>query len=161
MDNTNKKLHCINIFSDIPVLWLRDSAFQVEPYIPLARDDPALSDLILGLINTQAEMLVGYPWANAYYPLDHWNSGIIKEPNIWAENDTVYPAYDKLIDNSTVSNSTVFEAKFELDSLACFLRLSSHFYEETGNYEFVGNLAWVDAVKEVLRVMKLQQGKCF
>lgn len=148
-DENNSLDYTYIITGDIQVMWIRDSTFQVNPYIPLASRDDALSSLILGLINTQSEMLSSYQWANAYYPLDHWDSGIPKEPNIWGANDSVHPQHD---------TETVFEAKYELDSLACFLYLSSKFYEETGNKEFLQNLAWIQAVREVVRIMKLEQG---
>lgn len=130
-------------------MWLRDSAFQVYPYIPLGKTDAQIRELILGLINTQAEMITLYPHGNAFLALDHWESQLPHEPNEWAANDTVYPNY-----NST----QVFEAKFELDSLASFLCLVARFYEETGNSDFLDNLKFILALESVLKTMKDMQG---
>jgi len=130
-------------------MWLRDCTYQVNPYVPLAKDDDKLRDLILGVINTQAEMIELYPWANAYFPLEHWNSKIKLETPSWAINDQVSPSYPK---------NTVFEAKYELDSLASFLYLSKYFYEETGNSDFLENPKWKIAVELVVKSMRLQQG---
>ncbi|KAJ6635467.1 Meiotically up-regulated gene 157 protein [Pseudolycoriella hygida] len=137
------------ITGDIKAMWLRDSTYQVNPYVPMAKDDAQLRQLILGVINTQAEMLKLYPWGNAYFPLKHWNSGIELKPSDWGKDDNVSPKYN---------DDEVFEAKYELDSLASFLYLSKYFYEETGNADFVNNLYWVDAVEIVLKSMREQQG---
>lgn len=130
-------------------MWLRDSTYQVNPYVSMAKGDVQLRQLILGVINTQAEMLKLYPWGNAYFPLKHWNSGIELSPSHGSIQDQVSPMYE--IDE-------VFEAKYELDSLASFLYLSKYFYEETGNSDFIDNPHWVDAIEIVLKSMRDQQG---
>ena len=130
-------------------MWLRDSTYQVNPYVPLARDDPVLRDLVLGVINTQAEMLQLYPWANAYFPLKQWDSGILLNQSDASKNDVVFPEY--VLDE-------VFEAKYELDSLASFLYLSKYYYEETGDSAFLNNPNWVAAVERAVKTMKDQQG---
>ena len=38
------------ITGDIPALWLRDSAAQLRPYIPLCADDESLREIIRGVI---------------------------------------------------------------------------------------------------------------
>ena len=50
-------------------MWLRDSTYQVNPYVPMAKNDTDLRELVLGVINTQAEMIKLYPFGNAYFPL--------------------------------------------------------------------------------------------
>ena len=42
------------ITGDIPCLWLRDSAAQLRPYLPLARGDAQLKQLYRGLIRRHA-----------------------------------------------------------------------------------------------------------
>lgn len=76
-------------------MWLRDSTYQVNPYVPLAKDDGQLRELILGVINTQAEMIQSYPFANAYFPLKKWNSNISLSPPNFAASDQVHPPYKK------------------------------------------------------------------
>ena len=51
---------------DIPALWLRDSSAQVNPYIALAADDPALQRMLRGLIQRQACYLQIDPYANSF-----------------------------------------------------------------------------------------------
>lgn len=130
-------------------MWLRDSTYQVNPYVPLAKDDIIMRELILGLIGTQAELIELYPWGNAYFPLKHWNSGIELGPSDASKDDLVTPQYVK---------DEVFEAKYELDSLASFFYLSKYFYEETGNSEFLSNPHWEAAVRLAVKTMKDQQG---
>lgn len=50
------------------------------------------------------------------------------------------------------SNDSVFECKYELDSLASFLEVSSNYYNATGDAEFFGKFQWVQAVEAVLKV---------
>lgn len=130
-------------------MWLRDSTYQVNPYVPMAKTDGKLRDVILGVINTQAEMLKLYQWGNAYFPLKHWNSSIELGQSDWSKQDEVFPKYN--IDE-------VFEAKYELDSLASFLYLSKYFYESTMNSDFLNNQHWLDAIEIVLKAMRDQQG---
>ncbi len=130
-------------------MWLRDSTYQINPYVPLARDDPVLQQLVLGVINTQAEMILTYPYGNAFFPLKHWNSGIVVDPPEASSSDSVHPDYDR---------HEVFEAKYELDSLASFLYLSKYYYESTKDLSFTRNPQWVRAVNETITTLKKQQG---
>lgn len=57
--------------------------------------------------------------------------------------DVVYPMY---------SNLSVFECKYELDSLASFLELSNAYYTATSDLSVFQNFQWVDAVQTVLNV---------
>ncbi|KAJ2405018.1 hypothetical protein GGF41_007128 [Coemansia sp. RSA 2531] len=57
----------------------------------------------------QAEQIAAYPFANAYKPPAR--SGLVPGENGWAKGGT----------------RTVFAAKFEIDSLAAFLKLSIAF----------------------------------
>src|SRR5579859_5121530 len=41
------------ITGDIDAMWLRDSSAQVWPYLPLMAEDPALQQMIAGVINRQ------------------------------------------------------------------------------------------------------------
>ncbi|GAB5035230.1 Hypothetical protein NocV09_02401060 [Nannochloropsis oceanica] len=105
------------ITGDIPAMWMRDSAFQVMPYMKFTKQDPALKKMICGLINRQAYSLVHvHPYANAF----NFNDS---DPTQGHQGDQVHPPM----------NAGVWEGKYELDSLAAFLRLSRIYYQETGD----------------------------
>ena len=51
---------------DIPAMWLRDSAAQMRPYVPLAAEDETIRGLISGLIRRTAMYVNLDPYANAF-----------------------------------------------------------------------------------------------
>lgn len=110
------------------------------------KSDPALQKLVLGLINMQSDLLVQYPYANAYFAPAY--TGLVNKPNEWSADDNVSPKYDKAV---------VFEAKYELDSLASFLYLTKRYFEETDDKTFLSNPTWLEALKKVVQTMKDQQ----
>ena len=59
------------ITGDIDAMWLRDSAAQVWPYLPLLREDDALRRLVAGVINRQVACVLLDPYANAFLPTAH------------------------------------------------------------------------------------------
>lgn len=130
------------VTGDINAEWLRDSHRQLQPYQKLAKDDVALRELILGAINTQVEMVIAAPYCNAFNPPR--GSGLTSPPH--NTRDAIRPR---------VNHKTVFECKYELDSVASFLGLSNDFYRATGNNSFV-NERWILAVETVLQLMQEQ-----
>lgn len=56
--------------------------------------------------------------------------------------------------------SFVFECKYELDSLAHFLAISTKFYESTGSLEFMNN-RWYTALETVMTVIEQQSRSTF
>ncbi|KAJ1802426.1 hypothetical protein LPJ56_007205, partial [Coemansia sp. RSA 2599] len=95
----------------------------------------------------QAEQIAAYPFANAYQPPGR--SGLRPAENSWAKSDRAVPAFDA---------DRVFEAKFEIDSLAAFLKLSAAYWRRTGGMEFVAVESWKLAVAAVLELLvQLQQ----
>ncbi|ORY05899.1 hypothetical protein BCR34DRAFT_490544 [Clohesyomyces aquaticus] len=132
------------ITGDINAMWLRDSANQMQSYLPLlnASNDPnSIASLYRGVINLQARYLLTSPYCNSFQaPIE---SKITPAPNPSASNDAVFPKY---------SNSSVFECKYELDSLAAFLEVSANYYNATGDAAFFGRFSWVRAVENILKV---------
>ncbi|KAK0636894.1 hypothetical protein B0T17DRAFT_93594 [Bombardia bombarda] len=135
------------ITGDILAEWLRDSTNQLAPYQPLALKDPAIFTLILGAINTQSEYVIDAPYCNAFQPPPI--SGLPVSAN--GQDDAVHPAYEP---------SSVFECKYELDSLAHFLALANDFHEHTGSRKFM-TTRWYQALDALLRVLEAQSQSTF
>ncbi|KAI9765672.1 MAG: hypothetical protein M1840_007230 [Geoglossum simile] len=129
------------VTGDIDAEWLRDSTNQLEQYHVLAQKDRSIHDLILGAINTQAEFVIASPYCNAFQPPPPSHL-----PPTGRPVDNVHPVYDPAV---------VFECKYELDSLAHFLALSSKFYDSTGSTAFL-TPSWYDALDTVLTVLDEQ-----
>lgn len=135
------------ITGDIIAEWLRDSTNQLRPYQALASRDPAIQQLLLGAINTQAEYVIESPYCNAFQPPPISNLPVSNN----GQDDVVHPAYEP---------NTVFECKYELDSLAHFLALTNDFYEHTGSTDFL-HQRWYYAVDTLLQVLKQQSQSTF
>ncbi|SMY21681.1 unnamed protein product [Zymoseptoria tritici ST99CH_1A5] len=135
---------CFLITGDINAMWPRDSTNQVKAYLPLLKADSSpdsLASIYRGVINLQARFLRTSPYCNSFQP--PVESGLGASFNEYATTDVVTPTY---------SNLSVFECKYELDTLAAFLEVSDNYYNATQDIEFFRKYSWVDAVKVVLKV---------
>lgn len=126
------------ITGDINAMWLRDSSAQVNPYLPLCKDDKHLSNMVEGLIRRQTKYILLDPYANAFYKDAHkvsqWHTDL------------------------TDMKPGVHERKWELDSLCYCIRLAYHYWKITGNaVQFDDD--WYAAMKLVLTTMRDQQRK--
>lgn len=129
-------------------MWLRDSSNQMQSYLPLLQASNSfnsLASLYRGTINLQARYLLTDPFCNSFQPPSE--SGIPPAENDAASNDMVLPMY---------SNATVFECKYELDSLAAFLEISRNYYTATNDVNFFKKFSWVEAVNAILDTAQSQ-----
>jgi meiotically up-regulated gene 157 (Mug157) protein len=124
------------ITGDIPAMWLRDSTAQVWPYLPLAKEDPALGSLLAGVVNRQVECVLLDPYANAF------------EPDPAKES--------KWKSDLTEMKPGIHERKYELDSLCAVLRLSRGYYDATGDGSCFGG-RWLEAVGAILDTIEREQ----
>lgn len=135
------------VTGDITAEWLRDSCNQLSPYMPLAKKDKAIFNLLLGAVNTQAEYIIQSPYCNAFQPPPISDLKVSYN----GQDDVVHPAYEP---------SVVFECKYELDSLGHFLTLTNDFYDATGSLAFV-NARWLLALDTLLGVLEQQSMPTF
>lgn len=129
------------ITGDINAMWLRDSANQMQSYASLLTADASydsIASLYRGVINLQARYVMEAPHCNSFQAP--------AESGLPAEQNQALPD----IFTPPVANTTVFECKYELDSLAAFLEISTNYYEATGDIEFFRKYSWVDAVNTIL-----------
>lgn len=123
---------------DIHAMWLRDSGAQVWPYVQLANEDPALKEMLSGVILRQFNSIILDPYANAFYT----DTNQIGE---WK-------------DDLTDMKPGVHERKWEIDSLCYPLRLAYHYWKTTGDNSVFGE-EWLAAIQSVLKTFKEQQRK--
>jgi meiotically up-regulated gene 157 (Mug157) protein len=125
------------ITGDIEAMWLRDSTAQVWPYLPLVAEDPALRELIAGVINRQTRCILIDPYANAFN----------KEPgeSPWA-------------DDLTDMKPELHERKWEVDSLCYPIRLAHAYWRTTGDTSPFDD-RWQRAMHLVVSTFREQQRK--
>lgn len=129
------------ITGDIDAMWLRDSACQVWPYLPLAKDDPDLRRLFHGLIGRQARCILLDPYANAFLP-----DPKTTKPLSWAVSDL------------TEMRPGVAERKWEVDSLCYCIRLAHGYWKATGDTAPFDK-EWATAMRLVVSTFREQQRK--
>ncbi len=104
------------IRSSSPVIYLpcglEIRRLRIWPFLPLAKEDDALRVLLEGMLRRQAQSVRLDPYANAFY----------REP-----------VFGEWRDDQTEMRPGVHERKWELDSLAYFVRFSHGYWEATGD----------------------------
>lgn len=139
-DNAEEELTFL-ITGDINAMWLRDSANQMQSYLPLVKADSShasLASLYRGVINLQARYVIEAPHCNSFQPPKESGLGPSKNQD---QPDNFTPA---------ISTDIAFECKYELDSLAAFLEISVNYYDATGDIEFFKKFHWVEAINKIL-----------
>ncbi|KAF7292170.1 hypothetical protein MIND_01244100 [Mycena indigotica] len=137
------------ITGDITAQWLRDTANQFAVYFPLLAADKDLATLVRAVIHNEARYVAEYPYCGSFQPPPE--SGLAPSHNDWADDVTVNPP---------VNNQTVFECKYEIDSLCGFLKLSRGYYDATKDGSFMDS-QWYDAVDQIFRVINEQSQATF
>jgi meiotically up-regulated gene 157 (Mug157) protein len=129
------------ITGDIPCLWLRDSSAQLNPYLPLLRQDPKLRELFRGLIARQARSILIDPYANAF----------MEDPG--AKTNLPWALQDE-----TEMKPGVAERKWEVDSLCYPIRLASSYWHATGD-RTPFDASWAESARAIVRTLREQQRK--
>ncbi len=124
------------ITGDIDAMWLRDSSAQVWPYLSLIKDDPALKELVQGVINRQVKCILLDPYANAFY----------KDFNKVSEWK----------DDLTKMQPGIHERKWEIDSLCYPIRLSYAYWKTTGDTSLF-DASWKEAMRLIVQTFTEQQ----
>lgn len=120
---------------DIHAMWLRDSGAQVWPYVQFANSDPALKDMLEGVIRRQLKCIILDPYANAF------NDG---------------PTGGQWQSDNTDMIPEVHERKYEIDSLCYPLRLAYEYWKVTGD-DSIFDEEWLQAITLVLQTFREQQ----
>ena len=137
------------ITGDISAMWLRDSTNQVLPYVGLAKADAALAAMLHGVIHRQALCVLSDPYANAFQL-----PGSLPSPHV--DDSTSKPGFAG--SRLAGMTSAIFERKYEVDSLAAFLKLSNAWFDEFGDSDLTPfTQTWLQAVRSVLGVFQDQQ----
>ena len=131
------------VTGDIPALWLRDSANQVLPYMSFAAQDAPLAAMLCGLVRRQARSVLLDAYANAF---NYDASGAGHQDDV----------------RTPPMTPPVYEGKYELDSLAAFLKLSRSYWNATEDRdcfafadesEHLEKGTWFQAVERTLDVI--------
>lgn len=125
------------ITGDIHAMWLRDSSAQVQPYVSLAGQDPALARLLAGVIHRQSACILIDPYANAF---------------------NRSPTGSPFASDETEMKPEVWERKWELDSLCYPVRLAHAYWKATGDVSPFDD-RWREASRLSVATMKVQQRK--
>ncbi len=131
------------ITGDIQAMWLRDSSFQVFPYLEFAKDDPDLRSMMLGLIKRHTKSILIDPYANAF------NKDEAQSPWLY---DTTY----KIVDGKRVGamNQKLWERKYELDSSLSTLFFAYNFNQNTGDFSFLEDPEWFEALDKIILLVR-------
>lgn len=138
LDTTVKRMEdgtSFVITGDIPAMWLRDSVCQLRPYLILCKEDPAVADLIEGLIKRQVRYILTDPYANAFN--EEANGHGFQE-------------------DKTQMQPIIWERKYEIDSLCFPMQFSYLFWKNSGRTSHF-NEEWKNAAKTIIELFRVEQ----
>jgi meiotically up-regulated gene 157 (Mug157) protein len=133
----NGKPDTFVITGDIHAMWLRDSAAQVWPYLPLVNEDKELKRLVAGVVHRQTQSVLIDPYANAF--------------NKEAEQG-------EWMSDITDMKPELHERKWEIDSLCYTVRLSYNYWKTSGDTSVFGK-GWQEAARLIYKTFVEQQRK--
>ena len=124
------------ITGDIPAMWLRDTMYQMWPYLPLARHDIHLRNMIQGVIHRMAHCVLISPYAEAFLKS-------VNDTSPWRSDHThMAPG--------------VWEHKWEIDSLCAVVHLSHGYWRSTGDTTPF-DASWRKAMDRIVETFHAQQ----
>lgn len=146
IDFNEDKKETFIITGDIKAMWLRDSSLQIYPYLKHCLKDPLLSNMIKGLFNKQISYILFDPYANAF------NKEPLKSP--WFKDITYKRNKEGQFENAM--NETIWERKYELDSLIFPLFIMCKYYLYTKDLT-IFNQNFFKMLEIILKVIKNEQ----
>ena len=100
------------VTGDIPAMWLRDSAAQMRPFVPLAAESDEITKTLTGVVVEQWRSIERDPYANAFNP---------------------GPTHASWYAGDLCTNPWVWEQKYEIDSLAFPIQFAWQLWQVTGD----------------------------
>ena len=131
-------------------MWLRDSANQILSYLPVLRassEPNSLAALFRGVINVHSRYIKITPYCHAFQPPPESKLPL---PSNGAYHRNKVHAFGKF----GYDQKKTFDCKWELDSLASFLQLSSEYYNATRDMGPFEKYQWVDTVEVILKAVE-------
>lgn len=128
MDTTVKRISDKDTFvitGDIPAMWMRDSTAQVRHYLPVAKHDDEVADVIEGLINRQFKCIAIDSYANAFNSEANGMCWPVYAAKMYGETNGER-------DTTDFTSAWIWERKYEIDSLCYPVQLAYLFWKETG-----------------------------
>lgn len=130
------------ITGDIPAMWLRDSTTQLTPYLRFLGHSDQLADLVEAVVHRQFGFIAHDSYANAF------NDG---------------PTGAHYAPDDVCEDPSVWEQKYEVDSLCYPISLAHALWRRTGRSEFVrtGAPTVMRTIVDQLRAEQRHEGSTY
>eukprot|EP01128_Nolandella_sp_AFSM9_P007087 TRINITY_DN3789_c0_g1_i1.p1 TRINITY_DN3789_c0_g1~~TRINITY_DN3789_c0_g1_i1.p1 ORF type:complete len:630 (-),score=113.66 TRINITY_DN3789_c0_g1_i1:2000-3889(-) len=130
------------ITGDIPLMWLRDSAAQVNQYLPLAPEDPHIQIIIEGLLRRDMKFIQMDPYGSSFRLFMDFDHAGKKKLTEW--------------DYRCGRTIHVAQHDYEPDSLCYFVRLSYRYWKTTEISDLFDE-EWLKTVELIIDTLTLEQ----